>query len=440
MAFLQLEGNNTMNMYKMILLSIAAVCAQSAITAPVVSEVTFDQHPINRTVTVAYRIDEPAIVTVDIQTNRGDGVFASIGTANLRGFVGEVNKLVTNVNKSVSLTWRPDLHWNQGSRITGENVKAVVTAWATNAPPDYMVINLIDRDEVRYYVDTDAMPYPVTDDRYKRDYLVMRRIHAAGIPWRMGSTSVENSNRQADEVPHTVTLTEDYYIGIFEFTIGQWMQCDVQSSTGVSSAGIGGKSWANALKPATQADYKCLRGASDGSFGWPDTGHQVRPGSAIADMRSKLGIEVDLPTEAQWEYACRAGTTGAVYGDEFTEAFISSTAAYTGNTSSWDAHDVGSFQPNPWGLYDMYGGQMEQCLDAYNASVSLADLPSIDPQGAPKTGTSDKTSIRVLRGNAWNDVWYKQTSTWRAHYDETIRYVSIGFRLAAPCIAPNKAK
>ena len=88
----------------------------------------------------------------------------------------------------------------------------------------------------------------------------------------------------------------------------------------------------------------------------------------------------------------------------------------------------------------MYGSLMEQCLDAYDASVSLADLPSIDPVGVPKTGTTDTTSIRVLRGNAWNDVWYKQTSTFRWGYNETVRYLSIGFRLAAPCIAPYKAK
>ena len=429
-----------MKMHSILTSMVVVLCAHAAWSAAVVTGISFDQDKATRIVTVKYRIDEPAIVTVDIQTNRGDGVFASIGSANVRGFVGNVNKFVTNVNEDVAITWQPYLHWNQGSRITGDNVKAVVTAWATNAPPDYMVINLIDRDEIRYYVDVDSLPYSVTDDRYKTDYLVMRRIHAAGIPWRMGSTAAENSNRQTDENPHVVTLTEDYYIGVFEFTIGQWLQLGVTSTTGENSAGIGGAAWGNALKPATQADYKCLRGATDSSFGWPDTGHQVKSGSAIADMRSKLGIEVDLPTEAQWEYACRAGTTTPVYSRQFDPAFIASTAAYKDNTVGWDSHDVGSFAPNPWGLYDMYGSQMEQCLDAYDGSVNLGDLTAIDPVGVPKTGTSATTSLRVLRGNAWNDVWYKQTSTFRARYNETVRYVSVGFRLVAPCVAPYKTK
>ena len=427
-------------MNRPIIIVMGLMCALTGMSAPVVSGVTFSQAQDSRLVSVSYSVDEPAIITVDVQTNRGDGVFASIGSANTRGFVGDVNKLVTRVNETLTMTWRPDLFWSEGGRIRGDNVKAVVTAWATNAPPDYMVVNLIDRDEVRYYVDVDALPYSVTNNAYKTDYLVMRRIHAAGIPWRMGSTVAEHYNRQADENPHVVTLTEDYYIGIFEFTIGQWLQLGVKSTTGVDSAGIGGAAWGNALKPATQADYKCLRGATDSSFGWPDTGHQVKSGSAIADMRSKLGIEVDLPTEAQWEYACRAGTTTPVYSRQFDEDFIASTAAYKGNSIGWDSHDVASFAPNPWGLYDMYGSQMEQCLDAYDANVNLGDLPSIDPVGVPKTGTSDTTSIRVLRGNAWNDYWYKQTSSFRWRYNETIRYASIGFRLAAPCVAPYKTK
>ena len=427
-------------MNRPIIVVMGLMCALTGMSAPVVSGVTFSQAQDSRLVSVSYSIDEPAIITVDIQTNRGDGVFASIGSANTRGFVGDVNKLVTRVNETLTMTWRPDLFWSEGGKIRGDNVKAVVTAWATNAPPDYMVVNLIDRDEVRYYVDADALPYSVTNNAYKTDYLVMRRIHAAGIPWRMGSTAAEHYNRQTDEYPHVVTLTEDYYIGIFEFTIGQWLQLGVTSITGENAAGIGGAAWGNALKPATQADYKCLRGATDSSFGWPDTGHQVKSGSAIADMRSKLGIEVDLPTEAQWEYACRAGTTTPVYSRQFDPAFIASTAAYKDNTVGWDSHDVASFAPNPWGLYDMYGSQMEQCLDAYDASVNLGDLPSVDPVGVPKTGTSDTTSIRVLRGNAWNDVWYKQTSTFRARYNETIRYVSIGFRIVAPCVAPYKTK
>ena len=132
-------------MKKATIVVISLVCALTGMSSPVVSGVTFTQAQ-DRLVSVSYSIDEPAIITVDVQTNRGDGVFVSIGSANARGFVGDVNKLVTNVNETLTMTWRPDLFWSEGGRISGDNVKAVVTAWATNAPPDYMVINLIDRD------------------------------------------------------------------------------------------------------------------------------------------------------------------------------------------------------------------------------------------------------------------------------------------------------
>ena len=100
---------------------VGLACVSSAMSAPIVSGVTFNQAQ-DRLVSVSYSIDEPAIVTVDVQTNRGDGVFVSIGSSNTRGFVGEVNKLVTRVNETLTLTWRPDLLWSEGGRITGENV------------------------------------------------------------------------------------------------------------------------------------------------------------------------------------------------------------------------------------------------------------------------------------------------------------------------------
>ena len=406
-------------MKRLLILAVAAVSAVSAEATAVVGDVTFAQGATDRRVTVTYTIDEPAIVTVDVQTNRGDGVFASIGAANVRGFVGEVNKLVLPREEPYTLTWRPDLTWTEGGRIDGENAKVVVTAWATNAPPDYMVVSLTDPDVVRYYVSAEALPYDATNEVYKTDYLVMRRIHAAGKPFRMGSTTLENevgrysgysgvSSYDQGEVK-IVTMSDDYYIGIFEFTIGQWMRC-------VEKTKASGGAWSNAARGVPGAKYDVIRGSVADGIDYPATGNAVKKDSPIDELRNKLGIELDLPTEAQWEYACRAGTSGAVYGPVHSEAFIAANAWYRDHPGAWDGTYVGHFPPNPWGLYDMLGGQWEWCLD------------------------KNDSGLRVGRGGGFNIWWQRITSSVRLPKDPNSSDNTWGFRLTAPCVAPYKTK
>ena len=152
----------------------SCIAAVSAAAGATVSGVGFSQDPQSGRATITYSIDEPAIITVDVRTNRGDGVYASIGADKLRLISGEVNKLVTNVNTSVTAIWPVD------SSLFAQTLGAarvVVTAWATTAPPDYMAINLIDTDVVRYYVSADAFPVPVTSDIYKTEWLEIGRAH-----------------------------------------------------------------------------------------------------------------------------------------------------------------------------------------------------------------------------------------------------------------------
>jgi len=409
---------------KKFMLSAAAFCALPGWSTAVVDNVAFSQVANDRRVIVTYTIDEPAIVTVDVQTNRGDGVFVSIGDKNVRGFVGEVNKLVTKVNEPVTLTWRPDFTWGWGGRIEGENAKVVVTAWATNAPPDYMVVNILDPDEVRYYVSAEALPYDVTNDVYKTDYLVMRRIHAAGRPFRMGSTKLENEKGWYEgfsgvgtydqgEV-RMATLTDDYYIGIYEFTIGQWMRL-------VKKTTASGGAWSNAVRPVPGVKHDVIRGGTADGIDWPTTGDKVKTDSPIDEIRKALGLMLDLPTEAQWEYACRAGTSTAVYGPEHTEEFIAENGWYrthpkANNNTSWNDVYVGAFKSNPWGLYDMLGGQWEWCLDGI------------------------ENGYRVARSGGWNIWWQRITSSVRLEKDPNKADNTFGFRLVAPCIAPYKTK
>ncbi|WP_181786375.1 formylglycine-generating enzyme family protein [Streptomyces phytophilus] len=110
-----------------------------------------------------------------------------------------------------------------------------------------------------------------------------------------------------------------------------------------------------------------------------------------------------LPTEAEWEYACRAGTTGPRYGP------LDEIAWYRGNSDE-RIHEVGRKQPNPWGLYDMLGNSWEWCWDFYDPEVY---------------GT-----YRVLRGGGWFDEHWSCRASVRRRSHPTFRVEDVGFRLA----------
>lgn len=131
------------------------------------------------------------------------------------------------------------------------------------------------------------------------------------------------------------------------------------------------------------------------------------------------GYKYRLPTEAEWEYACRAGTTGDYAGslDEM---------AWYGEKSDDKTHPVGTKQPNAWGLYDMHGNVMEWVQDRYDEDY-YAKSPMTDPAGP------DSGSFRTTRGGGWrNTVGGARLlrSTTRAHYDQSFNTLDLGFRVA----------
>ena len=107
----------------------------------------------------------------------------------------------------------------------------------------------------------------------------------------------------------------------------------------------------------------------------------------MGKLRARTGLDFDLPTEAQWEYACRAGTTTKYYWGEMMDGNY----AWFDRNSSGTPHTVGTKMPNAWGLYDMSGGVLEWCLDWYEISAY-----GTDPKG-PSSGT-----YRVVRGGSWH--------------------------------------
>lgn len=361
-----------------------AVCASvSALAAsPTVVEgsVHFLQHS-PKGVVITYGLkDYPAIVTFDIKTN---GV--SIGVEKLTDVTGDVNALVDKAEGRIK--WIP-----------GENEKALkgvtatVTAYPVSAPPDYLVVDLRTGSH-NYYVSSNAVPLGVTADVYKTDKLVLRRIHARNVTWRMGSPTDE-ANREArdagSETPRMVSFSSDYFMSIYPLTVRQ--QKNVHNVAYRTAAPTAVSE--NDKKPADCA-YEDLRGCN-----WPTDGHdKVGSQSTCGILRaaSYANIDFDLPTSAQWEFACRAGTTGSTYFNGDLDKI-----AWTGRNAENSLHPVGLLMPNAWGLYDMLGNKMEFVLDKRIASQVLSGDPQLDPWG-PTTG--DGNNRRILRGGSYADGW-----------------------------------
>ena len=192
---------------------------------PEVTGVTMSQ-AIDRLVTISYTLsDAPAVITLDVQTNNTQGTWASIGGVAVCNAQGDVWKKVETGNHTI--TWHPDLSWPD-HKIADGGARAVVTAWTLDNTPDYMVVDIsagAQPNTQRYYPAVEFLPGGLLEDPiYRTSTIVMRKIMAKGVTWTMGSTPLESdANRNATrEATHQVTLTNNYYIGVFEVTQDQW--------------------------------------------------------------------------------------------------------------------------------------------------------------------------------------------------------------------------
>ena len=194
---------------------------------------------------------------------------------------------------------------------------------------------------------------------------------------------------------HEVTLTKPFYLGVTEVTNAQWKA-------------VMGEIPSDENAP----DHPVER------VGWEDVVGFCEKLSALSEER-KAGRVYRLPTEAEWEYACRAGTkTAYSFGDD--ENLLGDVAWFEVNADR-RTHPVGKKKPNPWGLYDMHGNAFEWVSDWYHA---FPNYPVRDPSG-PARGSS-----RVRRGGSWNHPAGRCRSAHRHWGDPSDRYGDLGFRLA----------
>ena len=146
---------------------------------------------------------------------------------------------------------------------------------------------------------------------------------------------------------------------------------------------------------------------------WPSSS-AVDASSFMGKLRARTGLDFDLPTEAQWEYACRAGTTTTYY---WGNSMNGNYAWYADNSSN-KTHPVGLRTANAWEIYDMSGNVWELCLDWYGTLAY-----GTDPKGS-FSGTG-----RVKRGGSWNGNTDNCTSSYRYYYTQSDKYSTGGFRI-----------
>lgn len=411
---------------------VVSLAASASVTLVNPASVRFEQNPNTRAVTISYDLSgEPGIITLDIRTN---GV--SIGATNFRNISGDVNKKVQPGNGK-TITWKPADSW-PGHEFGPGVVTAVVTAWATNAPPPYMVVDLttLTKDAFEFYPSAEAVPFTVTNDVYKTSKLVMRRIFATGIMWRMGDLNTE-TNRQSYDVPHLVVLTNDYYFGIYPVTQRQW--ANAYENGGASGSNPLPSVYAQSDRdthPVENITWKSIRGDGDSgaAYNWPLNGHDVNTSYILGKMRAKTGILWDLPTVAQWEFACRAGTTGTNNVDGVS---LDDTAWHSGLTST--TRPVGLKLPNAFGLYDMLGNVEELCLDRKGTTTSPCNAdgtPIFDPAGATAdSGPRSRKGGGYIHDKDPATYWCRPGIT-GVEWSQNAYNACMGFRLWCPAGIP----
>ncbi len=227
----------------------------------------------------------------------------------------------------------------------------------------------------------------------------------------MGSPTSEKG-RGDDEPQHEVTIGRPFYLGVYEVTQGQYQKVMGNNPSFFSAAGAGQQR----VKGKDTADYPV------DSVTWLEAAAFC---AKLSELPAEKGRRYRLPTEAEWEYACRAGTkTVFHYGNDlnaYKANFCGLIYAAYGNGGAGPflraTTLVGNFEPNAFGLYDMHGNVQEWCQDWYAAD------PKEDPQG-PKAGTE-----RVLRGGGWPHSGKSVRSAVRGKLPPDERAYSVGFRV-----------
>jgi formylglycine-generating enzyme len=228
--------------------------------------------------------------------------------------------------------------------------------------------------------------------------------------FRMGSPTDE-VGRRGDEGPVEVTLSQGFWIGKFEVTQAQWRRVMGEVSRALD---------------AGKGDNVSVYWVS-----YEEAEEFCRRLTAVAGPELPSGWEFRLPTEAQWEYACRAGSTTAfAFGDTLAKAQANFGRPFRGAPPGYpdgSATPAGTYPPNAWGIHDMHGNQWEWCRDWFHRQI----LGGVDPDRREEKGTPNRDGSwsRVRRGGAWPEEAQFCRSAARLPFEPERSSNHIGFRV-----------
>ena len=332
-------------MFRIIVACVATFMAVNVFAAPYVTNVVAKQrYPWNGLVDISYEVvgdfstavseNKVAEIKISAQDESSGQTYIAYSLEGDCGFNAGVHEVVWDLTA-------------QG--VTFKSTNTVFRVACEEGYPLYCIIDLSEGSNANAYPVSylTTLPESGWTDEHKTTKLVMRHIGAGA-------------------------LTKPFYIGVFEVTQTQWEL--VMGSN--PSSHVGG------MRPVEQVSYTMIRGTSSG-LDWP-VSNDVDDGSFLGKLRMRTGLDFDLPTRAQWEYAGRAGETTKYNNGGSSEDDLKQVGRYDGNRDDgkggWSEHTtVGLYNPSAWGLYDIHGNVKEWVLD------------------------SDYSHYRLLLGGAYND-------------------------------------
>jgi sulfatase modifying factor 1 len=238
----------------------------------------------------------------------------------------------------------------------------------------------------------------------------MEMIWVVPGTFTMGSPTSEEG-RSSDENQHEVTLTKGFWLGKYEVTQAQY--------EAIMTGNAGGSS-------ATPSRFSNNPNRPVETVSWNDVQVFLTRLNAAEEAAGRLpaGMAYQLPTESEWEYACRAGTTTAFSWGDTASSTQANFYPYGGAAKGPKLNrttDVGQYAANPWGFHDMHGNVLELCADWYGNYPTVAVNNPVGPADG---------SYRVFRGGAWLDSALDARSAYRARSGPAYSDSNLGFRLS----------